>query len=65
MHASESVLVVGELLCAGVQANTEKHTKNGTCENVLMLGIQTTVSSTNALPKCDLMFDMNHRSPED
>ena len=25
-HASESVLVVGELLCTGVQANTERHT---------------------------------------
>ena len=32
MHASESVLVVGELLCTGVQANTEKHTRNGTRE---------------------------------
>ena len=30
MHASESVLVVGELLCTGVQANTERHTRNET-----------------------------------
>ena len=26
-HASESVLVVGELLCTSVQTNTERHTK--------------------------------------
>ena len=26
-HASESVLVVGELLCTGVQADTERHTR--------------------------------------
>ena len=32
MHASESVLVVGELLCTGVQANTERHTRNETRE---------------------------------
>ena len=25
MHASESVLVIGELLCTSVQANTETH----------------------------------------
>ena len=31
-HASESVLVVGELLCTGVQANTERHTRNETRE---------------------------------
>ena len=31
-HASESVLVVGELLCTGVQANTERHTKKETRE---------------------------------
>ena len=31
-HASESVLVVGELLCAGVQANAERHTRKGTRE---------------------------------
>ena len=29
-HASESVLVVGELLCTGVQANTERHTRKET-----------------------------------
>ena len=38
-QASESVLVVGELLCTGVQANTETH-KEGNARNVLMLGIQ-------------------------
>ena len=32
MHASESVLVVSELLCTGVQANTERHTRNETRE---------------------------------
>ena len=32
MHASESVLVVGELLCTGVQANAERHTRNETRE---------------------------------
>ena len=32
MHASESVLVVGELLCTSVQANTERHTRNETRE---------------------------------
>ena len=26
-HASESVLVVSELLCTSVQANTERHTR--------------------------------------
>ena len=31
-HASELVLVVGELLCTGVQANTERHTRKGTRE---------------------------------
>ena len=31
-HASESVLVVGELLCTGVQANTERHTRKETRE---------------------------------
>ena len=31
-HASESVLVVGELLCTGVQANTERHTRMETRE---------------------------------
>ena len=31
-HTSESVLVVGELLCTGVQANTEEHTKKETRE---------------------------------
>ena len=31
-HASESVLVVGELLCTGVQANTERHTRKETHE---------------------------------
>ena len=31
-HASESVLVVGELLCTGVQAKTERHTRNETRE---------------------------------
>ena len=32
MHASESVLVVSELLCTGVQANAERHTRNETRE---------------------------------
>ena len=32
MHASESVLVIGELLCTGVQANAERHTRNETRE---------------------------------
>ena len=31
-HASKSVLVVGELLCTGVQANTERHTGQKTRE---------------------------------
>ena len=31
-YASESVLVVGELLCTGVQANTERHTRKETRE---------------------------------
>ena len=46
MHASESVLVVSELLCTGVQANTERHTRNENARNVLMLGIQTTLLLT-------------------
>ena len=34
-HASESVLVVGELLCTGVQANTERPTrKRAKCAHV-------------------------------
>ena len=32
MHASESVLVIGELLCTRVQANAERHTRNETRE---------------------------------
>ena len=31
-HASESVLVVGKLLCTGAQANTERHTRKETRE---------------------------------
>ena len=46
MRASESVLVVSELLCTGVQANTERHTKERNARNVLMLGIQTTLLLT-------------------
>ena len=46
MRASESVLVVSELLCTGVQANTERHTKERNAQNVLMLGIQTTLLLT-------------------
>ena len=42
MRASESVLMVSELLSTGVQANTERHTKERNARNVLMLGIQTT-----------------------
>ena len=42
MRASESVLVVSELLCTGVQANTERHSKERNARNVLMLVIQTT-----------------------
>ena len=37
MHASESVLVIGELLCTGVQANAERHTqgtKRAKCAHV-------------------------------
>ena len=41
-HASESVLVVGELLCTSVQAKTRETHKEGHARNVLMLGIQTT-----------------------
>ena len=46
MHASESVLVVGELLCTGVQANTEIHTRNETREMCSCWGIQTTLLLT-------------------
>ena len=57
MRASESVLVVSELLCTGVQANTERHTKERNARNVLMLGIQTTLvawylSCTYTLATC-------------
>ena len=37
MHASESVLVVGEMLCTSVQANTERdtqETKRAKCAHV-------------------------------
>ena len=44
-HASESVLVVGELLCAGVQAKHRETHKDGNARNVLMLGTQTTQSA--------------------
>ena len=43
-HASEWVLVVGELLCTGVEANTKTH-KDGNARNVLMLEIQTTTAT--------------------
>ena len=47
-HASESVLVVSELLCTSVQANTERGTQTkeyaGKCAHV---GKQTTLLSTS------------------
>ena len=42
-HADESVLVVGEVLCTGVQAGTERHTRKETRE---MCSCWTTVTMT-------------------
>ena len=47
-HASESVLLVGELLCTGVQANTERHTRNGTREMCSCWGYKQHSSSSNS-----------------
>ena len=46
MHASESVLVIGELLCTGVQAKRRETLKERNARNVLMLGIHTTLLLT-------------------
>ena len=46
-HASESVPVVGELLCTGVQTNTERHTRKETREMCSCSGIQTTMGTTS------------------
>ena len=45
-HASELVLVFGELLCTGVQANTERHTRKETREMCSCWGYQTTPVSS-------------------
>ena len=44
MHASESVLVIGELLCTGVQSKRRETHKERNARNVLMLGMQTTTT---------------------
>ena len=63
MRASESVLVVSELLCTGVQANTERHTKERNARNVLMLGIQTTELSLRPKPAFQCVASVSeHRS---
>ena len=61
MHASESVLVVGELLCTGVQANTEKHTRNGTREMCSCWGYKQHSSSRNSREWRDSNFQQSSR----
>ena len=61
MHASESVLVVGELLCTGVQANTERHTRNETREMCSCWGYKQHSSSRNSREWRDSNFQQSSR----
>ena len=61
MHASESVLVVSELLCTGVQANTERHTRNETREMCSCWGYKQHSSSRNSREWRDSNFQQSSR----
>ena len=62
MHASESVLVVSELLCTGVQANAERHAKNETREMCSCWGYkQHSSSSRNSREWRDSNFQQSSR----
>ena len=60
-HASESVLVVGELLCTGVQANTERHTRNETREMCSCWGYKQHSSSRKSGEWRDSNFQQSSR----
>ena len=60
-HASESVLVVGELLCTGVQANTERHTRKETREMCSCWGYKQHSSSRNSEEWRDSNFQQSSR----
>ena len=49
MHASESVLVVGELLCTSVQANSERDTRNETREMCSCWGYKQSLATGNEI----------------
>ena len=61
MHASESVLVIGELLCTGVQANAERHTRNETREMCSCWGYKQHSSSRNSREWRDSNFQQSSR----
>ena len=60
-HASESVLVVGELLCTGVQANTERHTRKETREMCACWGYKQHSSSRKSGEWRDSNFQQSSR----
>ena len=62
MHASESVLMVGELLCTSVQANTETHTRTETREMCSCWGYKQHSSSRKSGEWRDSNFQQSSRS---
>ena len=60
-HASESVLVVGELLCTGVQADTERHTRKETREMCSCWGYKQHSSSRKSGEWRDSNFQQRSR----
>ena len=60
-HANESVLVVGELLCTGVQANTERHTRKETREMSACWGCKQHSSSRKSEEWRDSTFQQSSR----
>ena len=59
--ACESVLVVGELLCTGVQANTERHTRKETREMCSCWGYKQHSSSRKSGEWRDSNFQQTSR----
>ena len=60
-HASETVLVVGELLCTSVQANTERHTRKETREMCSCWGYKQHSSSRKSGEWRDSNFQQSSR----
>ena len=60
-YASESVLVVGELLCTGVQADTERHTRKETREMCSCWGYKQHSSSRKSEEWRDSNFQQSSR----